>query len=654
MNSTLVVVAVVVVSALTILLGLAAIFRMFYRKVPQGTALIINDMSSTPKVKFTGALVIPILYKAEEMKISVMSLEVARKGSEGLICRDNLRADIEVVFYLRVNETPEDVLHVSKAVGAERASSKEALRELFLAKFSDALKTVGKQFDFVELFEKRNEFRDKIVEVIGQDLDGYRLTDVAIDYLEQTPKGDLKADNILDAEGIRKITELTAKQNVITNQLEQDQKLAIMQKNTATAEQMLAMQRQQAEAEAVQRREIASIQAREEAETRRVQEEARLLQEQARLDTEEKVRIREEDMNRQVEVAEQNRLRVVAIEAERVKRATDLERVTTDKEVKLQGVERDKVVEKGLMEVAEVTRERVAIDQTVATAREKIKDVETISEAERQKQVTVLAAEAEAEEERIRLVKAAEGEAQSASFEAQKLTVIAEAEYTAAGRQAEAKKVLAEGVAAEVAAPGLAEARVQEAKAGALEKTGLAEARVQEAKAGALEKTGLAEARITVEKLSAEAEGRAKMGQADAEATRLMGEAEGVATAARLGGEAEGLTKKFEAMNSMDEASRSHEETRLKLDVALRAALADIEANKVISQEKAKVLAEALKAADIKLIGGDGGVFEKLTAGMGTGAAIDGAFQSQSVQQLTTLLGGLVTRLASKGEATQD
>ena len=80
------------------------------------------------------------------------------------------------------------------------------------------------------------------------------LEDVAIDYLEQTPKSMLDENNIMDAEGIRKITQLTATQNVVTNELEQNQRLAVTKKNVETREATLALERQQAEAEARQQR----------------------------------------------------------------------------------------------------------------------------------------------------------------------------------------------------------------------------------------------------------------------------------------------------------------------------------------------------------------------------------------------------------------
>ncbi len=627
---------------LVLIFGLIGLFKAFYRKVEQGTALIVNDMSTTPKVHFTGALIIPVLYKAEEMQISLINLEIDRRGKEGLICKDNMRADIRVNFYLRVNEKAEDVLKVAKTVGAARASDKNAVDALFNAKFSEALKTVGKRFDFVDLFEKRQEFRDAIVDVIGKDLNGYVLEDVAIDYLEQTKKAELDPNNIMDAEGIRKITELTAAQNIQTNIFEQDEKLRITEKNVSAREALLAMERQQAEAEARQKREIAVITAREQAEAAKVGEEQRLISERARLEAEEQIKIREQEQLRQVEVAEQNRRRAVAIELERVERAAQMEKVTTDKEVQLQGVERDKAVEAGKMEVANTIRERTLVEQTVAVAREKIKETREVSEADRAKQVTVLNAEADAQQVLVKEVKAAEAAETAAKHRANEMTLLAEAELVAAGKQAEAKKMLAEGVRAETAAPGLAEAQVQEATAAAIEKVGVAEARVIEAKADANYKQGNADARVLAEKLEAEASGAGKMGQAKADATKAMGEAEADAIGKKMSAEAEGLTGKFEAMGKMSADARAHEEFRMQLEAALKQALASLDAGKEVSRENAEVLATALQNANIELIGGDGGVFDALTKGVSIGKALDGITgQSQVLQQLLGKLAGI-------------
>ncbi|MFC6592934.1 hypothetical protein ACFP81_14305 [Deinococcus lacus] len=640
---------------LAVLLGIVAIFRAFYVKVDQGTALIINDLSPHPKVRFTGGLVIPVLYRAETMRISLITLEINRRGKEGLICKDNIRADISVAYYLRVNETAEDVLRVAKAIGAHRASEVDAVNALFSAKFAEALKSVGKRFDFVELFDKREEFRDEIVKLIGRDLNGYVLEDVAIDFLEQTPKELLDPSNIMDAEGIRKITALTGSQNVVTNELTQNAHLAVTKKNVETREATLALERQQAEAEARQKREIETIQAREHAETEKVREEQRLISEAARLQTTEQVEIRDQERQRQVQIAEQGRLRAIAIEAERVNRARELEVITTTREVKLQEMERERTLEQGKMDVANITRERVAIDKTVAAEEERINEVRAVAAADRAKQVKVLEAEAAAQETLVKSIKAAEAAEAAAKFRAGEMMTLAQAEFDTASRQAEAKKILAEAVQVEAAAPGLAEAKVREATAAAIEKVGTAEARVLEARAEAAYKQGSAEARALAERLAAQAEGESRMGQARAAATEALGAAEAGATLRKMSAEAEGLTSKFNAMDKMSPEARAHEEYRMALQTSLQEALASIEAGKAISAANAETIATALRHAKIDLVGGDGGMFDSITKATALGKSVE-AFVGKSplLQQVLEQYLGLKTSQPRRpGSASQ-
>ncbi len=654
-SATLMGVAVVIGSIVGVLFVMALMFKAFYEKVPQGTALIVNDMSATPKVKFTGGMVIPVIHKKELMKISLLTLEVDRRGRDGLICKDNMRADITVAFYLRVNETAEDVLKVAKAIGVDRASDKDAVNELFNAKFSEALKTVGKQIDFVRLFEDRLTFREKIIEVIGNDLNGYVLEDVAIDYLEQTPKSALDPSNILDAEGIRKITELTAAQNVQTNEYERNEELAITKKNVETQEALLALARQKADAEARQAREIATIQAREQAETVRVSEEERLRAEQARIKSQQEIDIQEENHKREVEVAEQNRQRAVVIEQEKVMRAQQLEEVAREREVELQRIAKERALEEERTNIANVTRERVAVEKTVAEEEERIKEVREVSEAERQKQVRILDAQAQAEEDLVKQVKQAEADEVKAKHKAVEINTIAQAELEASSKKADAMKRIAEGVEAERAAPGFADAKVQEAKAAALEKEGmaqalvlekkmqaeaageeqqgLAKARVIEAQAAAREKEGLAEAKVLEEKLGAQATGDEQIGLAQARANKEKGLTDAAVIREKLTAEAQGLVDKFKAMDSMSDQARAHEEFRMQLEKQFEEAIASIEANKVIAKEQADVLSAALSNAHIDIVGGQGDFFDTFTKSLSVGKAVEGMVGKSPVVQ---------------------
>lgn len=639
-----------------VIMGLISLIKL-YVKVEQGTALIVNGLASVPRVYFTGAIVYPLIYKKELMRISLITLEVDRRGKEGLICRDNMRADITVAFYLRVNETEQDVLKVAKSLGSARASDKAAVNELFNAKFSEALKTVGKQLDFVKLFEDRQEFRDKIVEVIGNDLNGYVLEDVAIDYLEQTPKSSLDPNNILDAEGIRKITELTASQNVFTNNLERDEELAIKKKNVETTEAMLELQRQQADAEARQEREIATLKAREEAETKKVQEEERRRADSTTIQVEQDLQVQTENQRREIEVAAQNRLRAVAIEEEKVTRARALEIVSREREVQIQEIEAEKAIEVERKEIANVIRERVAVDKTVAIEEERINEVRQVSEADRLKQVKVLAAEADAEEDKVKQVKAAEANEISAKHKAVEVTTMAEAELEEASKQSEGKKKMAEALRVERAAPGLAEASVQAAKAESLEKEGLAEASVIKAKgdseAAVIHAKGDAQASALLQSGKAEAEVISAKGESTATSDREIGLAGANVTREQFRAEADGLVEKFDAMSKMSADARSHEEFRMTLESALKEALASIDAGKEIAKENAEVLATALQSAKIDIVGGEDHLFNNFGKALSMGKAIDGlAGKSETIAGLLERFAGIKLPTPTHGQGS--
>ncbi|WP_435058559.1 flotillin family protein [Streptomyces sp. bgisy060] len=596
-----VLVAAVLLAAFAVLFVVSRLFR----KVEQGKALIVSKMRKVD-VTFTGQVVLPVLHKAEVMDISVKTIEIARTGRDGLICRDNIRADIRISFFVRVNKTVEDVIKVAQAIGTERASDKATLQELFNAKFSEALKTVGKQMDFTDLYTKRDELRFRIIEVIGIDLNGYSLEDAAIDYLEQTPLAQLDAGNILDAQGIRKITELTAVENVRTNELRQHEQKEITRQNVDAREAILELERRQADAEIKQKREIETVRAREEAETARVMEEERLRAQSAFLRTEEQLGVQRENQAREVAVAQKNRERVIAIESERIEKDRLLEVIARDRETELTRISAEKEVEAERRDIAEVIRERVAVDRTVAEQEESIKRLRAVEEAERDRQALVIAAEAEAQEKLVKDIKAAEAAEQAAVHRAAEELTLAEARHKAADLDAQAKIRIAEGVQAEAAATGLAAVQVREQEAGAIEKTGRAEAEATEAR------------------LRAEAEGLRAKALAEAEA---IGE--------KLKSEAAGLTEKAAAMAALDEASRTHEEYRLRLEAEKDVRLAGLEVQRQVAEAQATVLATGLEHADINIVGGESVFLDRLVQSVSFGKSVDGFMEhSQTAQTL--------------------
>jgi len=619
MSQSALAIGAAILVVLLIIAGFLVLVTRFYRKVDQGRALIINKVQGEPVVSFTGGIVLPIIYRAEVMDISVKTVELDRRGADGLICQDNIRADIKVTFFVRVNKTEDDVLKVAQALGCERASKQAVLEELFVAKFSEALKTVGKSMDFEQLFTQRDEFKDRIIKVIGTDLNGYVLDDAAIDFLEQTPLSSLDPSNILDAQGIRKITEITTAQNIKTEERRQAERMELTRLRVDADEKVFEQERRRADAEAKKDREIATVAAREQAETDKVAAEEHQRAEAARIKAAEAIQVAELNKQRQVEVADKDRERVVAIKSEQVEKDRQLEEINREREVELVRIAKEKAVEKEKKEIAEVVRTRVAVDKSVAEEEERIKDLRVTAEAKRLADVVVVEAEAQATQDLIKATKAAEAAEKSAEFAAKERIVLAEAELKAADIEAKAKIRLAEGTQAQEAASGLALARVKEANA------------------LALEKEGLAEARVTIEKMTAQADGEEKIGLTQARVAKEKAAAE-----------AAGIHEKAEAMKALEGQGWQHEEFRLKLDTLKQLQLQALQVRREIAEAQAGVLGKAMTEADIKIVGGDGQFFERFIKAVSLGQSIDAVADESEVLQ--SMFGGYLDGDMDMGE----
>ncbi len=564
---------VVILAAIVVAFtAIAILASRFYRKMGPEEAIIRSGHGGLKAATGSGIVVIPVIHRWEKMDLSVKRIEIHRKGEQGLICRDNIRADIEVAFFVRVNNTREDILQVAQSLGCRRASEQRALIELFDAKFSEALKTVGKRFDFAELYEERDKFKEEIIKVLGTDLNGYKLDDCAIDYLEQTSLDRLNPQNILDAEGIKKIIDLTSREHIRANEIRREKEKTIKKQDVEAREAILVLERQQVEAEEKQKREIAEVGARQQAEARIVEQQERLKSEQARIRTEEEVRTAEENRDRQIIVAMRSKERTDGVEVERVHRDRELEATDRERMVALAQIEKDKAVEVEKRNIQEVIRERVVVERSVVEEQERIKDTEQFAGADRQKRVQVTQAEMAAQEALVKQVKAAEAARQAATLKAEQVVVEADADRQAAERQMQATKMLAEAKTADEAATGLAEARVMTVKAEAIEKHGTAEATVMELK---------------------------------------------------FRSEAKGIEEKANAMKLFDGVGKEHEEFKLRLNKDKEIDIAAIAAQQEIAEAQSRIVGEALKSARIDIVGGETTFFDKIVEAVKGGKAVD-------------------------------
>ncbi len=623
--------------SLLVIFGLIVMLISWYKKVPQGKAIIRTGVGGTKVAIENGIIVVPGIQMYEVMDLSVRTIEISRMKEDGLICKDNIRADTKVVFFVRINKEVADIKKVAQSIGCQRASDTATLRELFEAKFSEAIKTVGKRFDFVELYDSREKFNSEIQNAIGLNLNGYILEDASIDYLEQTDISYLKENNILDAEGIKKITELTAQQKVKANFIRREEEKTITEQNAEAKEAILEYERQLIEKEERQKREVANIKAREAAEIAKINEEERLRSEMVRIKTEEELQVAEENRMRQVIVALKNKERTEAIEQERVEKDRMLERTEREKIVTLAEIEKQRAVEEEKKNIQDVIRDRIMVEKKVVEQEEVIKDTKVLAEAERLRQKEVIQAQAKGEATVIEQQKLAEAAKLAAEINAEKLLIDAEAEKNAAEKEAEARKIQAEATAAEEATIGLSEAQVIEAKAKAKELEGKLEASVLERKAQA-EAIGI----------EAKAEALRKQGRAEAEVADEKGQAEARVLELKFAAEAKGIEQKANAMKELDGVGREHEEFKLRLETEKEIQLANINVSKDIANAQAGVLGEAMKHANIDIVGGEMQFVNSILNSVQRGKSIDGLLNNSS--HLNSLSQNLLSSASGNGE----
>src|SRR5437016_6508958 len=242
--------------------ALVTLITSLYRKTSADQAFVRTGMGGSRVVMDGGAMVLPVVHRVLDVNLQTMKLGVNPRGRNALITKDNLRADVLAQFYIKVQPDEDHILGAARSLG-ENSVNAETVEALVSEKLVSALRAIASQMDLFEIHTRRDEFAEKVKEHVRADLEenGLLLESVTISELDQTDPSELSHNNVFDAQGKRKITEITAAAAVERNALERNAEQARKLRDVETRQQILELERQQAEAEANQRTEIAKIQA---------------------------------------------------------------------------------------------------------------------------------------------------------------------------------------------------------------------------------------------------------------------------------------------------------------------------------------------------------------------------------------------------------
>jgi len=432
----------------------AMVFARLYRKPRANEAFVRTGLGSAKVILDGGALVIPIVHKLVNVSLESMRLDVKRAGPDALITHDNLRVDIASEFYIRVDANKADILQAARSLG-EKSVDAEAVSDLVYEKLVSALRSVAATKDLLELHVKRDEFASAVLESLSGDLqqNGLKLETVTISQLDQTPPESLNEQNVFDAQGLRKITEITQAQNVERNRINRDAQREIKDKDVQTRKQVLELERDQAEAEATQATEIANIQAAKQREKEEYEIQQRKQVELAAVVKEESVKKADITKDQTVQVADVQRERAVkteqvardqAIQEAEVARQQAVEVARRMAEIAVAEKEADRALAEAKAKAAEADRETEAqhIETVAVTATADRQAQKKMIEEKQQVDIAKYRKQTEADVAAYAQVKDAEGGLQAATKQRQAKLELADGDAEAAKKRAEGDEAL--------------------------------------------------------------------------------------------------------------------------------------------------------------------------------------------------------------------
>lgn len=430
-------------SAMILFSGVAFVFTRLYHKTKASEAFVRTGQGGAKVIQDGGAVIVPFIHELVRVSLQTVRIDVKRDGAEALITADRLRADIHAQFFVRVNPKEDSILQASRSVG-DAASFNDAVKMLVEDKLVSALRSAAAKKTLEDLNSERKSFLDQVTEILQHDLtsNGLVLETVTISNLDQTDPKHLKVNNIFDAQGSRKIAEITESSATERNQLVRAGEQARKQQDVENRKRILAMEQDQMQAEATQNAEVQSLQATSarDAQTKVIQMERET--QLAAIEKQQTLEVAEKGREQALALAEEQKAQAVQLAQQAKEAAVAIAREGREQATLVAQQQKETAGATARSEKADAMRILALKEAEVQTAQQSIETIKITQEAERAKVKSVLEAKAEAERSIVK--SKAESDAMSYQIE-----TTAASQKAAADAQAEAvlKKATAESEA---------------------------------------------------------------------------------------------------------------------------------------------------------------------------------------------------------------
>ncbi len=296
------IIAAIILLALAIAI-IVYLLHWLYRRSSKEVSFVRTGMLGEKVVISGGAFVLPIIHNITQVGMRTLSLTIKRDGDKSLITKDRMRAELVTEFFTKVPPDERAVSTAAQTLG-NRTLDPEHLREVVQGRFADALGEVAAKMTLDEIQENRGQFVKEVTKIADESIGhtGLALETVSIISLDQTPIEQFNPANTFDSQGLTQLTEQIESRKKKRNDITQDTKISIENKNLETVQKELEIKKNEEFSRYKQEREISIQKSNERTETIKQRAEKEREAEEAEINSQEKIEVAKISQNQVIEV----------------------------------------------------------------------------------------------------------------------------------------------------------------------------------------------------------------------------------------------------------------------------------------------------------------------------------------------------------------
>ncbi|MGE6432821.1 flotillin family protein [Shewanella baltica] len=409
-----------------IVIGL--IFAKLYKRATKEMAFVRTGFGGEKIIKDGGAIVLPVLHETISVNMNTLRIEVEKTQKDALITKDRMRVDVKADFYLRVAPNSDGISMAAQTLGT-RTNRVEELKKLMESKFVDVLRAVAAEMTMTEMHEQRADFVQRVQNNVANDLEknGLELESVSLTGFDQTDLQFFNENNAFDAEGRARLAKIIEEKRKETNDIQQDNRIKIEQRNLEAEKESLEIEKSEEEARLIQQQSLEFKRADQKAEIIKQKENKAREEREAEIAKERAIETAEIEKTKDIETREIEKYK--SIEQSRIQQQRDIEVSEQEKRIAVAAKSEEESAARA--RAAEAEKLKVEKEEAVITARQ-------VAEANRRKEIEVIDARKEAERDAVGVTVQAEAEKRAAEDRSSAILIEARASADAKKLQAEA------------------------------------------------------------------------------------------------------------------------------------------------------------------------------------------------------------------------